>query len=58
MPEKQKGFSYSIERDQIERYRAWPVERRLKWLFYGNKLRKTLPAKTIAIQDAFRRGKI
>ena len=55
---KQKGFSYSVERDQIERYRAWPVERRLKWLFYGNKLRKSLPAKTIVIQDAFRRGKI
>ena len=58
MPGKQKGFSYSVERDQIERYRAWPVERRLKWLFYGNKLRKSLPVKTIAIQDAFRRGKI
>lgn len=58
MPEKQKGFSYSVERDQIERYKAWPVEQRLKWLLYGNKLRKSLPTKTFAIQDAFRRGKI
>ena len=58
MPDKQKGFSYFVKREQIERYRAWPVERRLKWLFYGNKLRKSLPTKTIAIQDAFRRGKI
>jgi hypothetical protein len=58
MPGKQKGFSYYVEREKIKRYRAWPVERRLKWLYYGNKLRKSLPTKTIAIQDAFRRGKI
>ena len=58
MPEKQRGFSYWVDPDQIERYRTWPVERRLKWLFYGNKLRKSMPSNIIATQEAFRKGKI
>ena len=58
MLEKKKGFSYSVDRDQIRRYKRWPLDRRLKWLIYGNKLRKSLPEKTISIQDAFRQGKI
>jgi hypothetical protein len=58
MQEKRKGFSYWVDPEQIERYRRWPITRRLKWLFYGNKLRKSLPTKIIAIQEAFRRGEI
>jgi hypothetical protein len=58
MSDKPKGYSYLVGRDQIERYREWPVIRRLAWLLEGNKLRKNLPKRTIAIQDAFRQGKI
>ena len=58
MVEKKKGFTYFVSQEQIDEYRSWPIERRLKWLFLGNKLRKLLPEKTIAIQEAFRQGKI
>jgi len=58
MVKENKGFSYYVEKDQIERYRYWPAQRKLKWLFYGNKLRKSLPAHIIARQQAFRKGKI
>jgi hypothetical protein len=34
------------------------MERRLKWLYFGNKLRKSLSPKIIEIQEAFRQGKI
>jgi hypothetical protein len=54
---KQKGFSYSVDPDQIERYRIWPLERQFRWLFQGNKLRRSLPPKIVAIQEAFRKGK-
>jgi len=53
-----KGFSYHVSEEQIDEYRSWPIERRLRWLFLGNKLRKLLPKKTIEIQEAFRQGKI
>ena len=58
MDNQRKGFSYFVERDQIERYRKWHLEKRFKWLLLGNKLRKNLPEKTIAIQNAFRQGKM
>ena len=58
MLEKKKGFRYLVDRDQIERYRKLSLEQRLKWLICGNKLRKSLPERTISIQDAFREGKI
>ena len=58
MSDKAKGYSYFIGREQIEQYKAWPVIRRLAWLLEGNKLRKNLPEKTIALQEAFRQGKV
>jgi hypothetical protein len=58
MSDKAKGYSYLVGREQIEEYKAWPVMRRLAWLLEGNKLRKNLPERTIAIQEAFRQGKI
>jgi hypothetical protein len=58
MEEKRKGFSYHVSQEQIDEYRSWPMERRLKWLYFGNKLRKSLPRKIIEIQEAFRQGKI
>ena len=58
MPERRKGFHYSVDRDQIKRYMKLPLEQRLKWLICGNKLRKSLPERTITIQNAFREGKI
>jgi len=53
-----KGFTYTVSREQIDDYRKWPIDRRLKWLLYVNKVRKLLPKKTIEIQEAFRQGKI
>jgi len=58
MEEKRKGFTYFVSREQIDEYRSWSMERRLEWLFLGNKLRKSLPRKIIEIQEAFRQGKI
>jgi len=58
MAKKGKGFSYYVEKEQIERYKGWPAQRKLKWLFYGNKLRKSLPSYIIARQEAFRKGEI
>jgi hypothetical protein len=58
MEENKKGFSYYVSKEQIEEYRKWPMERRLKWLYFGNRLRKSLPPKIIEIQEAFRQGKI
>jgi hypothetical protein len=53
-----KGFTYSVSREQIDEYRKWSPDRRLRWLFQANKMRKLLPKKTIEIQEAFRQAKI
>jgi hypothetical protein len=53
-----RGFTYTVSKEQIDEYRKWPLDRRLKWLFYVNKMRKLLPKKTIEIQEAFRQAKI
>ena len=58
MEEKRKGFTYIVGREKIAEYRAWSVDRRLKWLFLANKMRKSLPQKIIKLQEAFRQGKI
>ncbi len=58
MTEQKKGYTYTVSREQIDEYRTWPLDRRLKWLFYSYKMRKLLPQKTIEIQEAFRQGKI
>jgi len=56
--DEKKGFSYTLTKEQIDQYCSWPIERRLKWLFIANKMRRYLPKKTIEIQEAFRQGKI
>lgn len=58
MGKKIKGYGYFVSREQIEEYRKWPLERRLEWLFLANKMRRSLPARTIQLQEAFRAGKI
>jgi len=58
MSQEAKGFAYSVTREQLDRYRKWPVERRLQWLLAANKMRKSLPARTIQLQDDFRNAKI
>jgi len=58
MENQGKGFSYTVSKEQLDDYRKWPVERRLKWLYLANKMRKSLPRKTIEIQELFRSGKI
>jgi len=58
MTEQKKGFTYTVSREQIDEYTKWPLDRRLKWLFQANKIRRLLPKKIIEIQEAFRQGKI
>jgi len=58
MEENRKGFTYYVSQEQIDEYMKWPIERRLQWLYLGNKLRRSLPRKIIEIQEAFRKGKI
>ncbi len=58
MTEQKKGYTYIVSREQIDEYRRWPMDRRLKWLLQANKMRKLLPKKTIEIQEAFRQGKM
>jgi len=58
MEEQKKGFTYTVSKEQLEDYRTWPIERRLKWLYLANKMRRSLPRKTIEIQELFRGGKI
>ncbi|MBP1699399.1 MAG: hypothetical protein H6Q41_4587 [Deltaproteobacteria bacterium] len=53
-----KGFTYTVSKEQIDEYTTWSVDRRLKWLFQANKMRRFLPKKTIEIQEAFRQAKI
>jgi hypothetical protein len=56
--DKARGFKYHIDPARIEAYRKWPLSLRLNWLLAGNKLRRSLPAKPRAIQEAFRQGKL
>jgi hypothetical protein len=58
MTEQKKGYTYVVSREQIDEYRTWPLDRRLKWLFQANKMRRLLPKKTVEFQEAFRQGKI
>lgn len=58
MEKRRKGFTYTVSSEQLDEYRQWTIERRLKWLFYANKMRRFLPRKTIEIQEIFRSGKI
>jgi hypothetical protein len=58
MTEQKKGFTYTVSVEQMDEYRKWPLDRRLKWLFQANKMRRLLPKKTIEIQEAFRQAKI
>jgi len=55
---KRKGFSYTVSKEQLEEYGKWPIEKSMEWLFWGKKMRKLLPKKTIEIQELFREGKI
>lgn len=52
------GVTYTVSKEQLDDYRKWPIERRLKWLYFANKIRRFLPKKTIEIQEMFRSGKI
>ena len=58
MTEQKNGYTYVVSREQIDEYRTWPLDRRLKWLFQANKMRRLLPKKTVEFQEAFRQGKI
>ncbi|MEW6088726.1 MAG: hypothetical protein AB1498_10540 [bacterium] len=52
------GFSYYVNDDHLLAYHAWPIEKRLEWLYAVNLLRKGLPSRIKKIQDKFRSGQI
>ena len=54
MKNKNYGFEYYISYKRIKEYRAKPVSLKLAWLFQGNLLRKSYPARIIKLQDKFR----
>lgn len=58
MEDQEKGFTYTVSKEQLDNYRKWPIERRLKWLYFANKMRRFLPKKTIEMQELFRSGEI
>jgi len=53
---KGKGFTYYVSPGQLEEYGRWSIERRLRWLYLVNKMRRSFPRETLKIQEAFRRG--
>lgn len=58
MKEKNKGFYYYLTKKQIKEYSKWSIEKRLKWLYLGNLLRKFLPGEIKEIHEKFRKGEI
>ncbi len=55
--EAKKGFSYTVSDEQLDEYRKWPPERKLKWLYEANRMRKNLPWKIIEIRSCLERGR-
>lgn len=55
---KKGGFDYHLEQDVIDRYRAKPVELRLKWLYHAALFRKHYPKRIVRVQDRFREGSL
>ncbi len=53
-----KGFDYFIDKEILADYQKKPLNLRLQWLYYANKLRKSLPKKIQKIQDKFRKAEI
>ena len=49
-----RGFEYYLTDEQLRRYQAMPLEKRLQWLYQGNVLRMHYPRRIIRIQDRFR----
>jgi hypothetical protein len=50
------GFYHEPEWEQVKEYAAWPVERKMAWLYMGLKMRKLLPEEVRKLQDQIRRG--
>jgi len=53
---KDTGFDYYLSKDVIKAYGKKPYALRLKWLYMGSLLRRSLPKKTVDRQDEFRKG--
>lgn len=53
--DKTIGFDYYLDKETIQKYQEKPPELRLKWLYFGNLLRKQYPNEIIKIQDKFRK---
>jgi hypothetical protein len=50
------GFEYYLTKETIKNYQEKPVELRLRWLYFGNLLRKQYPENVIKLQNKFREG--
>ena len=49
------GFYYFLNKKILKEYKKWEPERKLKWLYLGNLMRKALSQKIIKIQEKFRK---
>ncbi|MBI4707166.1 MAG: hypothetical protein HY761_04505 [Candidatus Omnitrophica bacterium] len=56
MKNKICGFSYSLNMQQIQKYKKIPLKLRLEWLYQANLLRRFYPQKITKLQDKFRKG--
>jgi len=48
------GFEYYLDEETIKKYQEKSPKLRLKWLYFGNLLRKQYPQEIIKLQDKFR----
>ncbi len=52
---KEIGFEYFLEEDVLEDYKKKPLEKRLQWLYAGNKLRMLCPEEVKERHAEFRK---
>ncbi|MFW6172150.1 MAG: hypothetical protein ACOC5T_00185 [Elusimicrobiota bacterium] len=55
---RKKGFDYYLEEEILEGYKKKSVEKKLQWLYAGNKLRINCPDEVKERQEKYRRGEI
>ncbi len=53
----ERKVQYYLTDEQIKRYKAMPIEKRLEWLYLGNLLRKAFSEKMFNVQDKSSEGK-
>ncbi|MFW6172154.1 MAG: hypothetical protein ACOC5T_00205 [Elusimicrobiota bacterium] len=55
---QKKGFDYYLEEEILEDYKKKPLEKKLQWLYAGNKLRMNCSEEVKQRHEKYRRGEI